>query len=86
MEPHDKSNEKRRASRSRVLKGATVVFNGGNCSMTCQVLDLTKSGARLKPEDILLCPNEFRLKLHHGSVHDCEVRWRKGNILGVRFL
>ena len=85
MEPQ-KSSERRRASRPRVLKGATLVFNGGNCSMNCQVLDLTKTGARLKPEDILLCPKEFTLKFNYGLVHDCEVKWRKGNMLEVRFL
>jgi hypothetical protein len=86
MGPHEKSGERRRASRIHVLKSATVVFSNGNCLMYCQVLDLTKTGARLKPADILLCPNEFTLKLHHGLVHDCEVKWRKGNILGVCFL
>src|SRR5712692_3021206 len=74
---HDKPSEKRRASRTHVLKSATIVFNSGNCSMNCQVLDLAKTGARLKPEDILLCPKEFRLKFHYGLVHDCEVKWRK---------
>jgi hypothetical protein len=80
------SGERRGASRTNVLKSGTVVFNNGNCSMECQVLDLTKAGARVKPVDILLCPNAFTLKLHHGPVHDCEVKWRKGKILGVRFL
>ena len=84
-EAHEKPSERRRASRPHVLKSATVVFNHGNCSMDCQVLDLTKTGARLKPVDALLCPKEFTLKLHHGLVHHCEVRWRRGNILGVRF-
>ena len=85
IEPHEKPGERRRASRTHVLKSATVVFSNGNCLMYCQVLDLTKTGARLKPVDVLLCPKEFTLKLHHGLVHHCEVRWRRGNILGVRF-
>jgi hypothetical protein len=45
IEPHEKSGERRRASRTPVLKSATVIFNNGNCSMDCQVLDLTKTGA-----------------------------------------
>jgi len=85
-ESPERSGERRRASRTYVLKSATVIFNKGNCTMDCQVLDLTKTGARLRPVDILLCPNEFALKLHQGLVHQCEVKWRKGNILGVRFL
>jgi hypothetical protein len=86
IEPHEKVGEKRQARRSLVIKKAMLVFNGGHCSMDCQVLDLSKTGARLKPDDILVCPEQFTLKFPHGSVHLCEVRWRKGNILGVRFL
>ena len=81
-----KSAERRRTSRGSVLKSATIVFSQGHCSMDCQVLDVTETGARLRPADILLCPKEFTLKLHHGPVHDCEVKWRRGNSLGVRFL
>ena len=80
-----KSANKRREPRPLVIKAATLVFNNGNCSMDCQILDLTKNGARLKPADMLVCPNEFTLKLPQGSVHECEVRWRKGGFLGVRF-
>ena len=85
-ESQDKSDERRRASRTHVLKSATIAFSNGNCSMDCQVLDLTKTGARLQPADNLLCPKEFALKLHHGPVHECEVKWRRGKVLGVRFL
>ena len=80
-----KSADKRREPRPLVIKAATLVFNSGNCSMDCQILDLTKNGARLKPADMLVCPNEFTLKLPQGLVHDCDVRWRKGDVLGVRF-
>ena len=86
INPYEKVGEKRQAHRTRVIKKAMVVFNGGHCSMDCQVLDLSEIGARLKPDDILVCPEQFTLKFPHGSVHLCEVRWRKGNILGVRFL
>jgi hypothetical protein len=86
IEPHEKVGEKRHARRTRVIKKAMVVFNGANCSMDCQVLDLSVAGARLKPDNLLVCPEQFTLKFSDGSVHLCEVRWRKGNILGVRFL
>jgi len=69
-----------------VIKRAMLVFNGAHCSMDCQVLDLSGIGARLKPSDILVCPEQFTLKFSDGSVHLCEVKWRKGDILGVRFL
>ena len=80
-----RSADKRREPRTLVIKAAILVFSKGNCSMDCQILDLTKNGARLKPADMLVCPNEFTLKLPHGLVHECEVKWRKGDVLGVRF-
>ena len=86
IEPRKKVGEKRRERRALVIKKAMVVFNGGHCSMDCQVFDLSKTGARLKPDDIQVCPEQFTLKFPHGSVRLCEVRWRKGNILGVRFI
>jgi len=84
--PPAQHGERRDSSRSAVIKSATLVFNKGNCSMDCHVLDLSKTGARLKPADIVTCPNEFTLKFHHGAVHDCEVKWRRGGMVGVRFL
>jgi hypothetical protein len=86
IEPHHEAVEKRRARRTRVIKRAILVFNDAHCSMNCEVHDLSETGARLKPEDILVCPEQFTLKFPNGSVHLCEVRWRKGNILGVCFL
>jgi hypothetical protein len=86
IEPHEKAGEKRRARRTRVIKAAVIVFNDSHCSMDCQVLDLSKTGARLKPADNLVCPEQFTLKFPNGPVHLCEVKWRKGNILGVCFL
>ena len=78
--------EQRRSPRKRVLKAATIIFKDGNCAGTCQVLDISETGARLGAVDALLCPRVFTLKLRDGSVHDCEVRWRSGDTLGVSFL
>ena len=83
IETHEKSAERRRASRMLVLKSAKIVFNDSHCSMDCRVCDLTEAGARLRPADILLCPEEFTPKLRHGAAYKCEVKWRKGRTLGV---
>lgn len=78
--------ERRGHARRRVLKGAMIVFRSGHCTMGCQILDTSESGALVKPADILLCPNEFVLKPQIGPARDCEVVWRKGDVLGVRYL
>lgn len=55
----NQSNEKRCAARRRVLKRARIVFNRGNCSMGCQILNVSDTGALLLPADIILWPHEF---------------------------
>jgi hypothetical protein len=80
------SFERRRNPRRRALKRATIVFSKGYCTMGCHILDISETGALLKPSDIFLCPNEFVLKPDIGSPRDCEVVWRKGEMVGVRFV
>jgi len=80
------SIERRGNPRRRALKRATIVFRKGYCTMGCHILDISETGALLKPSDIFLCPSEFVLKPDIGSPHDCEIVWRKGEMVGVRFV
>jgi hypothetical protein len=77
---------RRRSPRRRTLKGALIVFRSGYCTMGCLILNTSDTGALVRPADILLCPNEFVLKPSVGPSRDCEVLWRKGEDLGVRYL
>lgn len=77
---------RRRGDRRRVLKSAMIVFNGGHCTLGCQILDVSDTGALVMPADIFLCPAEFVLKPLVGSPRDCEVVWRKNNKVGVRYI
>ena len=79
-------NDRRDKARRRVLKRALIVFQGGHCSMRCQILNISEVGAQLMPSDTLLCPSEFVLKPDVGDQRNCEVAWRKGTIIGVRFV
>lgn len=54
--------------------------------MGCQILDTSDTGALLMPVDTLLCPKEFVLKPDVGESRNCEVVWRKGAKLAVRFV
>ena len=78
--------DRRRTGRRRVLKRATIVFQRGHCTMRCQVLNISETGALLCPADVLLCPSEFVLRPDVGQARDCEVVWRKGTQLAVRFI
>jgi hypothetical protein len=78
--------ERRNARRRRALKNALIVFNNGHCSMGCQIVDMSDNGAKLVPAEIFLCPSEFVLRPQIGEPRHCEVAWRRGTKIGVRYL
>jgi hypothetical protein len=80
------TTERRLLQRRRSLLGAQIVFRNGNCSMTCQVLDISETGALLRPLELALCPNRFVLRPRFDPPRECEVIWRKGDVLGVSFV
>lgn len=78
--------EHRRSPRRRSLKKALIVYRGGNCTIGCSIVDISDTGALLKPADITMCPKEFVLKPSIGTSRSCEVVWRHGELVGVRYL
>jgi hypothetical protein len=78
--------DRRQCRRNRSLLGARIVFRDGYCSMGCLVLDISDSGALLKPDDIFACPKTFTLTPRLAPTRKCESVWRKGDKLGVRFI
>ena len=63
IEKPDSIPEKRSTSRRRVLKGAKIIFNNGNSTISCQIRDQSENGARLKVDSILGIPESFALKI-----------------------
>jgi hypothetical protein len=78
--------ERRIAPRRRVLKNALIVFNSRYCTHRCFILNMSETGAQLMPQDVAECPSEFVLKPQIGQERDCEVVWRKGEFVGVRYV
>ena len=78
--------ERRGSPRRRTLLGAQIIYRGGICSMSGQILNISDTGALLRPSDMALCPAKFVLRSRFDPPHDCEVVWRRGEVLGVRFL
>ena len=78
--------ERRIAPRRRVLKNALIVFNSRYCTHRCFILNMSDTGAQLMPQDVAECPSEFVLKPQIGQERDCEVVWRKGEFVGVRYV
>jgi hypothetical protein len=72
--------------RHRSLLGAQIIFRNGNCAIGGQILNLSDTGAMVRPADLVSCPEKFVLKPRFASPHECEVMWRKGEMLGVRYV
>jgi PilZ domain-containing protein len=77
---------RRAQDRRTVLKGAKVVFNNGKGVLVCRVHDLSPSGARLEFPPRQTLPDSFELHVVGQPVRQCERRWIRNNIVGVRFL
>ncbi len=80
------ANENRRAShRRKLIRCGKIIFRNGNCIMSCVILDISDGGARIRPLDTAYLPEEFILMLRDGEVRRCELVWREGELIGVRF-
>lgn len=81
-----KPKDSRSGSRRRVLKAGIVAYNNRHCTLPCVVRDLSETGARLRMDGSLLAPDTFDLIIDlDGFDAPCEVIWRQGSDLGVRF-
>ncbi|MEX2408909.1 MAG: PilZ domain-containing protein, partial [Rhodovibrionaceae bacterium] len=78
--------DRRGAPRKRTLQKGELFYLNSGAAVECVVLDVSASGARLRPVDVLSCPGHFRLRGPDGALRACEVVWRNDSELGVRFL
>src|SRR5205085_12124246 len=86
MSDRDVEPNRRGVGRQRVIKKGLILFNDGRSSIGCHIVDISDSGAKLAPLDVFSCPSEFLLKLPIGEPRECEVMWRRGDRVGVRFV
>jgi hypothetical protein len=83
------TRKKRRFDRKAFERMAALDLGDGSASATCEILDISDGGARLRP---LMCapkmlPERFTLVLSAcGKVRrSCSVMWRSEAELGVQF-
>jgi PilZ domain len=76
----------RRETRQRVLKRASIAFNGRKAVIDCTVRNLSSHGACLNVESPVGIPDPLDLMLGHQPVRSCRVAWRKATQIGVEFV
>ena len=78
---------RRKEPRTRVFKAGTVAINNKSSTISCTIRNLSDGGARLKVQGLFRPPHEFDLLVPADDWEaGCEVVWRNGNELGVRFV
>jgi hypothetical protein len=73
----------REVRRSRHLSASIKVEGRAHCE--CQVLDISKHGAKVVAGTPLFIPDHFELAFFEGGQSQaCEVVWRRAKMLGVK--
>jgi hypothetical protein len=59
----------------------------GSADQECQVLDISKNGAKLITDMPSHVPSRFELAFTQGGARSrlCEVVWRRGKMIGIQF-
>lgn len=76
----------RESVRHKILKAGQILYRNSTCVMDCTILNISATGACIQPADAFEEFGTFTLKIAHGPSRRCEVRWRSGGKLGVRFI
>jgi hypothetical protein len=78
--------ERRRATRSRVLKGAKIII-GSASTIDCVVRNVTNSGVRIQIANTVDLPETLDLTLDAGfTIRPCRVAWRSVTETGLQFI
>jgi hypothetical protein len=78
--------DRRTATRTRVLRNAEIILNDRGTVVHCTLLDLNKLGARLSFGSTRSISEAFELTLDNARTRrKCRVIWRTGTQLGVSF-
>ena len=80
--------DKKRAARKSVSQAGWITLEGGFAARQCVVQDLSISGAKVTIDDSNSLPAKLRLALVRDgrSGRNCEVVWRRGGTVGIKFV
>lgn len=77
--------ERRSEPRERVARVAELAIDGAP-GMACILVDISKSGARLRLPEAMKLPSRFRLSVPSMSLdRECDLRWQRECDAGVKF-
>jgi hypothetical protein len=79
---------KKREARKSVHQPGWITLDGGFAARQCMVHDLSSAGAKITVEDASVLAGNLRLAFSRDAKtgRRCEVVWRRGKSLGVKFV
>lgn len=78
--------DRRNSSRRRTLQKASILIDGRAELFEGMVLDMSDTGAKIRPNNMAKLPERFELRCGFGRSYSCEVVRRSGFYLGVQFV
>jgi hypothetical protein len=80
--------KKKREARKSLYQPGWITLDGGFAARRCVVRDMSSTGAKLTMEDSSALAGRLRLAFSRDARtgHKCEVIWRRGKSLGVKFV
>jgi PilZ domain len=78
----------KREARKSLQQPGWITFEGGFAARQCLVHDMSTTGAKLTIDDPNALPAKLRLALTRDARtgRNCEVVWRRGNSVGIKFV
>jgi hypothetical protein len=78
---------KKREARKSLRQPGWVTLDGGFAARPCVVQDMSSTGAKITVDDSTVLAGRLRLAFSRDARtgRNCEVVWRRGKSLGVKF-
>jgi PilZ domain len=79
---------KKRDARKSLQQPGWITLDGGFAARPCVVRDMSATGAKITVDDSNVLPGRLRLAFARDARtgRNCEVVWRRGKSLGVKFV
>ena len=79
---------KKRESRKSLHQSGWITLEGGFAARPCVVQDMSTTGAKITIDDPNMLPARLRLAFERDARkgRNCEVVWRRGKSVGIRFV
>jgi hypothetical protein len=79
---------KKREARKSMRQPGWITLDGGFAVRPCVVQDMSSTGAKITIDDFNVLPAKLRLALTRDARtgRNCEVVWRRGKVLGIKFV